>query len=267
VLVAPQSRYEPRNGKPSVTTGRKATGPTRAAELPKGRPVVSRLVRYPSLGVYLKKSICTVLIALGAFAADVQVASAGVEHQPSFFGSVEVQQSRFSNLKKWDGLIARHDVAMGQAQKCTYQQSVGCAQQEWQGLVDDLKELPPQEMVAAVNQAINRFDYAEDAVTYGHDDYWATPMEFFTKGGGDCEDFAIAKYALLRAMGISEDLMRIVIVETDTGTAHAVLVIDSEQGQIVLDNQSYRPAMASAISNYQPIFSVNAHHLWVHITM
>jgi len=228
---------------------------------------VSRLVCSPTLGVYLKNAIWTALLAFGVLAADMQASSADVAHQPSFFGSVEVQQSRFSNLKKWDGLIERHDVVIVQEQKCTYQQSIGCAQQEWQGLINDFKSLPVQEMVAAVNQAINRFDYSEDAVTYGHDDYWATPMEFFIKGGGDCEDFAIAKYMLLRAMGLSEDLMRIVVVETDAGIAHAVLVIDDEEGQIVLDNQIYRPAMASTISNYHPVFSVNAKHLWMHRSM
>ena len=32
---------------------------------------------------------------------------------------------------------------------------------------------------------------------YGLEEYWATIEEFYEHGGGDCEDFAIAKYTRL----------------------------------------------------------------------
>jgi len=94
-------------------------------------------------------------------------------------------------------------------------------------------------------------------------------MEFFSKGAGDCEDFAIAKYMLLKAMGVAEDDMRIVILEIDSGfnkgMGHAVLIVDSEEGQMVLDNQMFQPELASAINNYNPIYSVNANNWWMHV--
>jgi len=70
---------------------------------------------------------------------------------------------------------------------------------------------------------------------------------------------------LLKAMGVDEDAMRIVVLEQANGIGHAVLVVDSEDGQIVLDNQSWKAELASAINDYRPIYSVNGNAWWMHV--
>ncbi len=53
---------------------------------------------------------------------------------------------------------------------------------------------------------------------------------------GDCEDYALAKRdALLRA-GFSPSALRLAYVKTRSGEAHAVLVVYSNRGRLVLDN-------------------------------
>lgn len=74
-------------------------------------------------------------------------------------------------------------------------------------------------------------------------DYWETPTELLTVGG-DCEDFAIAKYLLLRALGVPASSMRVLMIRGSAGAeGHAVLLVESVSGVVVLDNhcsQIYR---------------------------
>jgi predicted transglutaminase-like cysteine proteinase len=65
-------------------------------------------------------------------------------------------------------------------------------------------------LVEAVHRYINEFSYIPDYETYGTEDHWATIDEFLEAGGGDSEDFAIAKYALLIRLGLDPSKLFIV---------------------------------------------------------
>lgn len=77
-----------------------------------------------------------------------------------------------------------------------------------------------------VNEYINSFEYqGEDG------DHWKTPDEFFRDNGGDCEDFAIAKYyALHNAYDVG-----ILVMRRPRSVAHAVLLVNR---QWILDNNT-----------------------------
>lgn len=69
-------------------------------------------------------------------------------------------------------------------------------------------------------------------------DYWASPREF-RENSGDCEDYSIAKYFTLRALGVPKENMRIVVLmETIRNLPHAVLVVYMDGDAYVLDNLS-----------------------------
>ncbi len=55
---------------------------------------------------------------------------------------------------------------------------------------------------------------------------------------GDCEDFALTKRDHLIAMGWSPKALRIAVTKTPYGEGHAVLVVKTDQGDLVLDNRS-----------------------------
>ena len=103
-------------------------------------------------------------------------------------------------------------------------------------------------------------------------DYWATPLEMFGKGAGDCEDFSIGKYASLLALGVAPDKLRITYVKARLGgpdssvsQAHMVLAYypaPSAEPQI-LDNLVGSILPASQRDDLQPVFSFNAQGLWV----
>lgn len=54
---------------------------------------------------------------------------------------------------------------------------------------------------------------------------------------GDCEDYALTKRAYLVERGVPLNALRIATAYTSSGEAHAVLVLRSDQGDLVLDNR------------------------------
>jgi predicted transglutaminase-like cysteine proteinase len=127
-----------------------------------------------------------------------------------------------------------------------------------------LQGLPMNKMIAGVNDVVNRIRYVNDNQIYGKNDYWATPMEFIANGG-DCEDYAITKYTALRALGVPEDRLRVAIVQDlQKNVPHAILIVYTDNGALILDNQIKTVVNAERISHYKPIFSINRNAWWLH---
>lgn len=89
--------------------------------------------------------------------------------------------------------------------------------------------------VQRINREVNRaIRHREDSAVYGRPDQWALGEA----GVGDCEDYALAKRAALIQAGIPARALSIALVETRRGESHAVLLIDTDKGALVLDNLS-----------------------------
>ncbi len=120
------------------------------------------------------------------------------------------------------------------------------------------------EQIRSVNAEMNRHRYILDPVNYGVPDYWATPFQFL-RLDGDCEDYAIAKFMSLRALGFDNDSLRVVVLrDLNLKLAHAILVVYHEGQVFVLDNQISDVVEAAAIRHYRPIYSVNETAWWLH---
>jgi len=59
------------------------------------------------------------------------------------------------------------------------------------------------------NDTLNYVPWIKDEELWKKADYWATPMETLVTYGGDCEDIAIGKYVMLKALDIPEDRLNI----------------------------------------------------------
>jgi predicted transglutaminase-like cysteine proteinase len=67
-----------------------------------------------------------------------------------------------------------------------------------------------------INRAVNlAIRPASDWAQYGTADFWASPLQTLGSGAGDCEDYAIVKYVVLRALGMAETDLRLMIVRDD----------------------------------------------------
>ena len=54
---------------------------------------------------------------------------------------------------------------------------------------------------------------------------------------GDCEDFALTKKARLLKLGFPANALRMAVAKTRRGEGHAVLIISTDRGDLVLDNR------------------------------
>ncbi len=176
---------------------------------------------------------------------------------PALFGSEERASTNIEPFTKWTSMFDRFEVAMKQPNGQRIINS-------WQREISAYQELPLEQMAERINSYVNEQEYIVDSRNWGKSDYWSTPVEFFERGG-DCEDFAIAKYASLRALGVPEERLRIAIVhDLEKDMPHAVLVVYTDSGAMILDNQNDRAEMASAVTNYRPIFTINRNAWWLH---
>jgi predicted transglutaminase-like cysteine proteinase len=138
-----------------------------------------------------------------------------------------------------------------------------CQLRTWQRFLGELDLAARRLQLEEVNRFVNRVSYRRDEETWGEIDYWAAPGEFFATGG-DCEDFAIAKYYSLKALGFPTDTLRILVLrDTRRQMMHAVLVVEDEGESLLLDNLSDRLLTWAEAPYYKPIYSINevAYHL------
>jgi predicted transglutaminase-like cysteine proteinase len=136
----------------------------------------------------------------------------------------------------------------------------------WRALVLDLRERPRPDRLAAVNRFVNAVSYASDRDRHGTRDFWAGPWNFLAvAGAGDCEDYAIAKYATLARLGVPVRDMRILVVEDRRrGLPHAVLAVRTADGVRLLDNQSEHLLDAAHDDRYLPYYAVNERRRWLY---
>ena len=137
----------------------------------------------------------------------------------------------------------------------------------WEELLQRYSGATDREKLEKVNSFFNKnIVFVSDMDNYGVEDYWATPVEALSTGGGDCEDYAIAKYFSLKMMGVAEEKLRIAYVKSlQYNMFHMVMLYYSNPGAdpLVLDNlvDSIKPA--SERRDLLPIFTFNGAGLWL----
>ena len=92
-----------------------------------------------------------------------------------------------------------------------------------------------------VNRMINSMIIeTTDMANYGVDDYWTEPLEDGKAGPkrGDCEDYVLEKRKALITAGVPEAALSIAVVTTRRGELHAVLLVATNEGELVLDSLS-----------------------------
>jgi predicted transglutaminase-like cysteine proteinase len=136
---------------------------------------------------------------------------------------------------------------------------------EWNKLLLDLDGENTQEQLTRVNNFFNQQEFVDDIVHWNKNDYWATPIEFIATGGGDCEDFSIAKYFSMRALGVPADKLRLMYVKAlRYDMAHMVLAYYDKPNAIplVLDNLNKKILPADKRRDLLPVYSFNGEGLW-----
>lgn len=137
----------------------------------------------------------------------------------------------------------------------------------WLNFIDDSTNKSEWQKIHLVNDFFNKhINYKTDEELWHKKDYWATPLESLGVGMGDCEDYVIAKYFTLIALGVPEEKIRLMYVRQRTvNQPHMVLIYFEELNQIplVLDNFDTKLVPANKRNDLKPIYSFNGQGLWL----
>jgi predicted transglutaminase-like cysteine proteinase len=83
--------------------------------------------------------------------------------------------------------------------------------------------------------ANDRVKWTSDAGLYGTEEHWAYPLD-----RGDCEDIVLLKRRMLARVGWPIATLLITTVKNPdaSGSAHAVLAVRTDRGELILDNRT-----------------------------
>jgi len=106
-----------------------------------------------------------------------------------------------------------------------------------------------------INRAVNlSIKPVSDLAQYGVADFWSTPLATLSVAAGDCEDYAILKYVVLREIGINlDDLQLVIVQDIKRKTAHAVVAVRLDEEWLILDNRTL-VLVNTHESQYYPLF-------------
>lgn len=181
------------------------------------------------------------------------------------FGYSETGDTDTSEFYKWHRALGNFKRASRPVSECVEVRLDNCSGDEWTTLINRFSNLSPEDKINAINEVFNRRAYISDRSNWGNSDYWASPQEFLKKGGGDCEDYAIAKYLALRELGIPVEHMRVVVLKVNGRRGfHTVLSVYADGQYLILDNLVDHPVPDRVMTAYTPVYSINEKGWWEH---
>jgi predicted transglutaminase-like cysteine proteinase len=180
---------------------------------------------------------------------------------PEPFGLFTSVLSAGSLREKWRAVERRLDDERVQLALCDgdRERCVSPAALRLLAIVDNARARDGRARLGEINRAINlAIRPMSDLAQHGAIDVWSTPLVTFASGAGDCEDYAIAKFAALRLAGIAPDDLRIVIMrDTIHGEDHAVAMARLDGRWLTLDNRRMAMVEDAFVRNYRPRFVID----------
>ena len=136
----------------------------------------------------------------------------------------------------------------------------------WVAWANGLQSKSVTERLLAINTRVNRdFKYASDLQIWGKPDYWDAPVEAQEKKRIDCEDYAIFKLFLSHIAGIQDQDLAIAVGKIpSTGEHHAIMFGIDGRTTYVLDNRSRYMLDTDTHGDFQVMYSVDFHEVWLY---
>ncbi len=183
------------------------------------------------------------------------------------FGTTEIASNSFSALPQWARVLKEmrsqkiaFDLCLASDQKCATP-----GQKSWRQIILQARGQSRVRQLDMVNRFFNRWPYKFDQEIYGTSEYWASPQEFMRRSG-DCEDYSIAKFFVLRELGFTSNELRVVILlDRIRNIGHAVLAVYTNNDILILDSLSDVILSHSKYKHYIPQYSMNEKTRWAHI--
>lgn len=207
-----------------------------------------------------------ILLATCALTARAPTRAAPANHTTNApFQADIVFDSSTAGFPLWTDVMARATEELQYNGICIRIGERSCVPRAWRELVTRIGRLSLRAKLETVNRFINRYPYVPTWQNWHRLSYWEAPFEFLAHGG-QCQDYAIAKYMALHAAGISDTQIRVLIVrDTDLGLDHAVLLADVDGVSYILDNLNPQIVPAFQDTQYRPYYAISLSGYWKYL--
>lgn len=162
---------------------------------------------------------------------------------------------------KWRAAREAMRAEAGQLDLCrSSEQECSSAAERFLGIVAVARSMSGQTRIERVNLMVNNaVRYVSDFAQHGVADRWSAPLVTLAAGQGDCEDYAILKYAALREAGVAEtDLRMLLVKDRAVRQDHAVLAVRLDGRWLVLDNRRAAPLETADLGHFLPLFALDS---------
>jgi len=155
----------------------------------------------------------------------------GMDAEPVLTGDV---------LQKWTQTKAQINQELDAVAQCRVNDICSPAAQRLIDLSASSNGRTGRARVGLINRAVDlAISPASDEAQWGVSDRWSAPFETLRINRGDCEDYATLKYLALRAAGLSEDDVKIVILKNVfPDEDHAAVAVRVDDAWLILDNRT-----------------------------
>ena len=161
--------------------------------------------------------------------------------------------------RKWRGVEADLAAESRVLARCRDEDDCPPAARRFRKIVEAVKARDGRARIAEANRDINAsIRYVSDLAQHGEPDRWTAPLASLAAGRGDCEDYAIAKYVVLREAGFPVVDMQLVLVRDRLARQdHAVLSVRLDGRWLILDNRHTRLVEAADLPHFMPLFGID----------
>jgi predicted transglutaminase-like cysteine proteinase len=160
---------------------------------------------------------------------------------------------------KWRALESDLAAEAGEVAHCRDRKICSEAATRYLAILEETRARSGRARLETANRLINgAIRYVSDQQQHGLSDRWDAPLSALAAGRGDCEEYAIAKYIMLRESGVAEADLRLVLVrDTSIRVDHAVLAARFEDRWLVLDNRRGQVAETDELRHYMPLYALD----------
>jgi predicted transglutaminase-like cysteine proteinase len=177
------------------------------------------------------------------------------------FGLVTFRAPEGLLWAKWRGVEAEIEREAGTLAQCRHDAGncASAAASRFLSMIDETENKAGREKFDTVNRVVNgAIRYTSDFAQHGVADLWSAPLATLASGRGDCEDYAITKYVLLRESGVAaKDLRLLLVRDTSIRQDHAVLAARENDRWFILDNRWTVVPESSEVRHLMPLFALD----------
>ncbi len=199
-----------------------------------------------------RRTILSTALAFGAFAAvrPIAAGAAAIEDEAS--------KPPHAPLSPFGGELVPYDEQHRMADKVAMMRELPSRTEHWRVAARRFEGLNRLSQLDAVNRFVNRMPYVSDQIRFKAEDRWDGIMRFLGHGG-DCEEYALAKYAFLSHLGFHPDRMGVIaLMRHADGYGHMVLMVELDGANWVLDQLKKDVLSDADYPGHSVVYAMNA---------